>query len=1401
MRPWLGVFIVGFLFVSNGLVRAQDDDEEGFRPGIVLELTAREGPPIRRVAASLSLAWKSTPVDARLTPGPFTAQWTGSLYLHKAGEYRFFAFGNAMVTGRIGKMQVFEDQQVRESWIESRPMNLAEGFQSLEFQVKTNAEAAQVGFFWSGPGFDLEPIPSRWLFHSKEKTPSELFKRGEMLARALRCEACHGGDKSLPPGPDLTKLAGTVPRGWLRDWLGKHAGQVQDEKLGRRMPLFAMSDQERDDIVAYLLASSKPVQLPIAEPPAKKSTKKTKAGEEASTPKDGQTLFTTLGCLACHTWKDVGLAGWFTGGDLSRIGEKHSKAFFLQWLKDPGSLNADHRMPIFELSDEERFSLADFLSKQTSENKKVIHDSKETANHAILLGQTALAGYRCGACHRLPSANEEKEPSAQAKLDSLKAESAWNNACSVVGRTPNDRQPNYALTKDDAAAVQEYFRRRHTSGKFPNANTPSSRAQLQENNCLQCHAREPGLANRASLKDHLPLVAKQHPKLASLLPAMAPPALSSAGDKLTEQALIDAITRKGPAHRPYLAVRMPRFRMTDAEVKSIVELFAQEDRIPDRPKKVVVRTDTEKLLFTNAGGRLLSSDGFGCVSCHQVGSVMPGTTQLNARGPDLAMLGNRVRKEWFDRFVRDPARIVPNMEMPSVQLAVRGVLHEKLGDQLEAVWQVLNTPGFEPPPPNPVRVLRQTGTDKNAEPMVVTDQIAWDKRTLVLPVLIGLANRHNVLFDLEENRLLAWTVGDLARQRTKGKAWFWESAGAKVFEPNVQGSEIEIVGAKNEPLAQFTTELDALEAKNGTLTLRHRLRFSRNTPSSFTREFTPTATGFRQSITMHGLPADTLLRFHLMSPELARQTRNSDEANVLVLSKPAPIALLWSGPRNVRWNSQGFFEIPTSDKPVSLSIDYRYDLPVDPFVPVAPPKDAAKAKTTPVEVGPGLVGIRLPLPPDIMPTALAWRPDGKLVFTSLRGQVFEARDTDADEFEDELHTLADGLPAPYGINTGLNFVDVSAKLGLLRIHDNPKLQKRIETVASGWGYTTDYHDWAVGLPRGSDGEYYLGIPCQQDKRSAAGAKHHGSVLKLVPREPTGDNPRRFTLEPISFGHRFPMGLALNRAGDLFVTDNQGNYNPFNELNHVRPGAHFGFVNALEKGKPAPPLEPPAIDIPHPWTRSVNGITFLNSPESKKAFGPFEGHLVGCEYDTRQLIRMSLQKVGDTYQGAAYPLSVSAKKVEDGLLGPISCAVGPNGDLYVGGIRDSGWGAGNNIGEIVRVRFDFAKMPNGIAEVRATSDGFEIDFLKPVEPNKAKDLANYAIQSYRREATPAYGGPDLDRRTEKVTTVDLASNGRGARIRLAEMRRGYVYEIRVRNLANEFHPAEAHYTMRSIPSSP
>ncbi|MCA9161104.1 MAG: hypothetical protein KDA72_22390, partial [Planctomycetales bacterium] len=298
----------------------------------------------------------------------------------------------------------------------------------------------------------------------------------------------------------------------------------------------------------------------------------------------------------------------------------------------------------------------------------------------------------------------------------------------------------------------------------------------------------------------------------------------------------------------------------------------------------------------------------------------------------------------------------------------------------------------------------------------------------------------------------------------------------------------------------------------------------------------------------------------------------------------------------------------------------------------------------------------------------------------------------------------------------------------------------------------------------------------------------------------------------------------------FASDNQGNYNPFNELNHLQSGKRYGFINKLENKEGfSPPFESPAINLPHPWTRSVNGLCFLNTPKTLQLdaprFGPFEGHLIGCEMNGRFLVRMSLQKVGDTFQGAAYLFShppsehevlrsavasesdnvarrsaVGSDLKPTSFEGPIVCEVSPNAEIYVGNLHDSGWGGGQNTGSIVRLT-PTGELPLGIAEVRATANGFEIDFTHAIDSDKARDVSHYQLRSYQRISTPAYGGDDQDQRNEPIQSVNLSEDRRRVTLELKSLRAGFVYELNVAPLGADgtaLFPSQAHYSMRSIP---
>lgn len=1448
-------FSLACLLASAALAADEEDDEDelpDFRPGLIARYIGADGVAHVRRDEALQFVWGERAPDARIAPDRFSASWAGRLFVLAPGEYRLHVYTIGKVQLKLAGKTLLDAIADKPRWLSSEPIALEYGYHALEVEYRKTAPTAQIGLYWSGPQFQLEPVPERHLFHEPQAAPDERFAEGQLLARALRCGACHDIPGERPPlaAPALTHLAGNLSRSWLIDRLSRplpgRAGDVSPPvnpretetpaaSVSRRMPHFDLTADEAAAIADYLFAASRESMPAAQQPPAAKpalkpappgknsSNKKSKtAKDEKPQPPDaqtGQTLFNTLGCLACHTQGPLGASGLFGGGDLSAIAAKRPPDFFARWLADPAQINPAHRMPVFKLTDEERGHLAAYLatlgapaSVATIGRDRVEGGKPDLAQH----GRQLLESFRCGNCHALP---ETMNQTAK-RLPPLGAEANWQKSC--LGETDRAaHRPAYKLSKAQREAIEAYFR------ELPAAREPApldGRFVLAERNCVACHARglSPGIAG------HAERIVEAQPELAPILASLAPPALSGVGDKLHAVALAAAISLKEPPLRPWLAVRMPRFDLADDELHALAEHLIASDRIPELPDSIK-SSNPESAAISVAGGRLVTSEGFGCTSCHQIGKSIPVKVAPAAHGTDLSLVGRRIRRSWYDRWVRNPARIVPRMEMPSIQQPVRGVLAERLDDQLAAVWQALNTPGFDPPQPNPVRVIRARNLPGQSEPAsVLTDVLEIEGRQFVRPLVVGLANRHNVLVDLDSHRLAAWWIGDAARQRTRGKSWYWESGGASIAPTSATPSENELVVLRDGNqlaagrLGQFAAELDAVELIPGGVSIEYRLLYlplplGEGTETLAVRQIITALqsgddqrTGFHRKLEIRGARPGDELRLSV-TPAGASVAKVIGKTAILTgVNGDAQVALISPNTGKLVQDAAGLWlTMPASGdgRPLVCELEYTTDLPVDPF-PLSAPADEPLAQAK-LAVVPGYEAIRLPLPASEMPTGLAWRDDGTLAFCSLKGSVWLARDTNGDGLEDEQTMFADGLPAPYGIAAAGEAIDVSAKYALLRLidRDGDGRAERSEAAASDWGYTADYHDWAVGLPRDREGNYYLGLPCQQDNRSPRAAYLRGNIVRLRPREPSADDPRAFSIEPLAAGLRFPMGLALDRAGELFATDNQGNYTPFNELNHIVAGTRYGFINKLEQ-KPGfqPPFQPAAIEIPHPWTRSINGICFLDTPADVRAklgrdlFGAHEGHLLGCEFDTRQLVRMSLERIGDTYQGAIYPFSAEPAPGAETFEGPITAAVAPDGDIYIGNLRDSGWGGGQNTGSIVRLQ-PRGELPPGIAAVHAAHDGFAIDFTQPVDAAAATEVQNYAVSSYRRIPTPAYGGPDADRENERIEEVVVSPDARRATLKLARLRPGFVYEFRLKQLAPTgltFFPAEAYYTLRRVP---
>jgi hypothetical protein len=1167
------------------------------------------------------------------------------------------------------------------------------------------------------------------------------------------------------------------------------------------MPTFGLSDEEAESVAAWLWHVNHPPQL--AAPQPVKADKK-------SPPLDGETIIQSVGCLACHKVGELGESGPYGGGDLSNIGDKRSDEWLYTWLFQPDRINAQRRMPVIKLTPTERSQVVAALKKLGRTGETSFDPPRFERNTELVeQGRLIATRSRCFNCHRTPATEIDRRglPTLTQPVKD------WKNSCLADAPDRSKGRPHYPQVDADALKAYVNFRASHAAqpadeahGSFALSEFDEGKLVLQRRNCLACHERDGG-------RGIVPIAGQAASTIDDLRgqsEALIPPNLTAVGDKLKDAPLAEAVAGEQKSIRmPWLKVRMPTFNHEPEERAALVSYLIGHDRIPDGapthsaddPHQDIASKlpadDTKTLLI---GRQLVGVGGFSCIACHSVGDYEPRNVALGTRGSNLKGIGDRMRPEFFARWTRSPLRIVPGMEMPSYEKPAPKLLDENVHAQLAALWSSLNDPRFEAPT-NPTQVEQLLSVQPGEPPQIVRDVFTVSKENaggyVARSFAVGFDNGHSLLFDLDKGCVREWTFGDFARQRTEGKSWFWDLAGAPLLKD--LGSRSEFVLRRGDQWIPLDADspphvADLRRYSVEPLLNEVRLEYDLHVPGRdrqlHVRETIKPLDDSRGS-------ERTGLARHFDTEGL-----QESETLWLVPVSGSPLLLNAAIQPGHEWH-------PCGDLGAGVDITVRGSVlhvaDAAPLPAAPPPRPEVPTNSRPVASAPGFEGIRLPLPAAIMPTALNWTRDGRLAFTSLKGQVYLTRDSDGDGLPDALTQFENGLAAPFGLlDAGPSDDDepvpalellVVHKPELLRLidEDGDGVCDRREVVAAGWGYTDNYHDWTNGPVRDSNGNLYVATSSDyaQPGRPEFISKWRGKILKIDPRG---------RITPIAHELRYPIGIAFNPEGELFVSDQQGVANTFNEIDHIQQGRRYGV-----KGLYDPDTEQPetraAVQVPHPLTRSVNGIFFI--PEGETPLAPFAGHGIGCEYNGKFLIRFSLQAVEGELQGATYLFTKNDWPSEKEMfLGPICGGVSPAGDIYVGSIHDSGWLGGMNTGEIVRLR-PTGKFPNGIREIRAIPGGFEIEFLRAVDPKAAAKPENYALSGYTRVWQGSYATEDSGQYQPKIQSIDVAEAGRIVRLHVDRLEPSYVYDIAVSGLARngeELFPSAGHYTMNRVPAA-
>jgi mono/diheme cytochrome c family protein len=740
----LGVCVA--LLIGCGVGPGRAVEPEDLRRGLVTTWRDAAQPrpgEVVRLEPVIALALKAGEAPhPRLRADGGSVRWQGHVNILRRGAYRFQVLLRGRFRLDISGKQVLaaEVRDAQPSLVEGGEVTLEAGVHPLVAEFTRLPGAARVELSWEAKHFRREPLPYDHLGHLPPEAPprlaaDNLIERGRFLAEEAGCVRCHHstGDnrmvKGLIPhvGPDLSRVGQRVHPGWLMRWLESptrlRPGAVMPQMFGAD----EASRAERYAVTKYLVSLGGPVKAKLRPPDAK--------GLAASRLR-GQRLFNSVGCIACHG--DAGAEGQPPRDEaersfvfvspvrvypLSGLGSKTTPEQLAAYLMNPLAVDPSGRMPHMLLQGREAEDLAHFLCQSRDEGSEEMpteppaeqmvaafrgvegrpdelaaFQRRPVDERWVELGKRLVIDKGCNNCHTIaPGGKPFASVLAGASLEDLRQPARQESGCLAPPPKSGEdkgggRAPRFAFSAGDRDAIRAFLRE-GLSGAGSPAPAYDARAALGRFNCLACHSRDGDGGLSVSVVEQL-----RRYENAENAEAVVPPPLTGVGHKLRTPWLRQVLLGAGRA-RPWMGLRMPQFG--EGGVGRLPEgLAGLEGTEPDETVHKVSLTAAR----IDAGRQLVGKSAFGCISCHD----LAGIPNHGTRGPDLALMNQRVRFAWYRRWLEQPQRMQPGTRMPAVfadgKSQVETVLGGSADAQAEAMWAYLSLgaslplpPGLEPP--------------------------------------------------------------------------------------------------------------------------------------------------------------------------------------------------------------------------------------------------------------------------------------------------------------------------------------------------------------------------------------------------------------------------------------------------------------------------------------------------------------------------------------------------------------------------------------------------------------------------------------------------------------------------------------------------------------------------------
>ncbi len=391
---------------------------------------------------------------------------------------------------------------------------------------------------------------------------------------------------------------------------------------------------------------------------------------------EGDKLMKKNVCFGCHR-----LDGYENiekiSPPLSRIGEKVSYTWLVQWLMNPSGMVEGANMPNFKFSEEDASAVADYLFSLTQKKRKDEPLDEDVDWILYDKGKIIYSQSICSICHSANGrggAYKDMFASDLSKVGSkIKRDWLQSWLSSPKSYFNNARMPHYRMTEEEILSLSEYLSGEYVDYdledlkiEMPVEITEESiekgSALIKEYGCFGCHDIE-GMRDIDEIGPYL--------KIDELEDKVADE-LNSIGDKPLEEFDFGMLHDLSKSRVAYLKkkledphafrddARMPQYSFREDEIEALLTLllgFSKEEPL------VRYRVEKEPSDYQPTGefGEILND--VKCLSCHKI----YGNGADYA--PDLSMEGSKITEEWLIDYLKSPDIIRPLSEqMPKFNI-------------------------------------------------------------------------------------------------------------------------------------------------------------------------------------------------------------------------------------------------------------------------------------------------------------------------------------------------------------------------------------------------------------------------------------------------------------------------------------------------------------------------------------------------------------------------------------------------------------------------------------------------------------------------------------------------------------------------------------------------------------